>query len=121
MARVRKLDANGDYVIGKGAADFYINSPLGVAQNVQTRLLLWEGEWFLDKTIGTPWLQQVLGYNTASLRDIAIRAVILSTDGVTSLTNYSSEPIPGSRKFNVSGTITTVYSTNPVNFGPVIL
>ncbi len=61
MARVRKLDANRDYSFGQGNINFWINSPFGVAQNVETRLGLWEGEWFLDKTRGTPYSQEILG------------------------------------------------------------
>ena len=119
--RVRKLDANGDYTIGQGEANFWINSPEGVAQKVKTRLGLWQGEWFLDNTIGTPYLQQILGYNTASLRDIAIRTIILETNGVSALTNYSSVVGGnGPRGLVVSGTITTIYSKTAVPFQVVI-
>ena len=118
--RVRKQDANGDYVIGGGETDFYVNSPEGVAQSVETRLGLWEGEWFLDKTEGTPWSQEVLGYQTAALRDLVIRARILGTSGVTSIYNYSSTT-NSSRQLVVSGSIITQFSTQPTNFGPVTL
>ncbi len=63
MARVRKLDANGDYSFGQGEANFWVNNAAGVAQNVETRLGLLEGEWFLDKNSRdplvsrNPWLQ----------------------------------------------------------------
>lgn len=119
--RVRKLSADGDYSFGQGEANFWINSPYGVAQKVETRLRLWEGEWFLDVTAGTPWLQQVLGYSKSSLRDIAIRTVILTTDGVTALNSYNSVAVPGTRNLIVSGSIVTQYSKTPVNFGPVTL
>lgn len=119
--RVRKLTSTGDYQIGQGQANFWINSPQGVAQNVETRLKLWEGEWFLDTTIGTPWIQEILGYNNASLRDVAIKTVILGTDGVTSISNYQSDADPGTRKFTVSGSVITIFDPNPVPFGPVIL
>jgi hypothetical protein len=113
--RVRKLDANGDYSFGNGEADFWINAPEGVAQKVKTRLLLWTGEWFLDKTVGTPWLQKILGYNTAANRDVAIRTVILQTEGVTALSNYSSSVGGGGpRRLVVSGLITTVFSKTPI-------
>lgn len=119
--RVRKLDVNGDYSFGHGEADFWINSPYGVAQKVETRLRLWQGEWFLDVTIGTPWLQKILGYGKSALRDIAIRTVILQTDGVTALNNYNSIAVPGTRNLIVSGSIFTQYSKTPINFGPVTL
>jgi hypothetical protein len=121
MARVRKLDANGDYSFGQGSINFWINSALGVAQNVGTRLGLWQSEWFLDRTVGTPWAQKVLGYGTASLRDVAIKTVILQTENVTELVSYSSVANPATRKFTVSGTILTTFSPDPVPFGPVIL
>jgi hypothetical protein len=113
--RVRRLDINGDYSFGNGEADFWINQPEGVAQKVQTRLLLFLGEWFLDQTVGTPWFQQIIGYNTTANRDVAIRTVILQTNGVVALSNYSSSVGgSGSRNFVVSGLITTVYSKTPV-------
>lgn len=119
--RVRKQDANGDYTIGQGQANFWINSPRGVAQNVETRLLLWVGEWFLDNTIYTPWSQEILGYGTASIRDVAIKSVILTTDGVTSIVSYISSVNPSTRKLTVQGTIMTQFSAQPTSFGPVIL
>lgn len=115
--RVRRLDENGDYSFGRGEADFWVNTPEGVAQKVQTRLLLWAGEWFLDKTVGTLWIQQILGYNTAANRDIAIRTVILQTENVTALSNYSSSlGGTGRRGLTISGLITTTFSKTPVPF-----
>lgn len=121
MARVRKLDANGDYTIGQGEINFWINSPAGVAQNIKTRLSLFEGEWFLDQSIITPMTQEILGYGTASLRDIAIKTVILQTNDVTSIETYSSQVNNSTREFTVSGTVMTTFSTQPIPFGPVIL
>jgi hypothetical protein len=113
--RVRKLTESGDYSFGNGEADFWINQPEGVAQKVRTRLLLFLKEWFLDQTVGTPWFQQILGFNTAANRDVAIRTVILQTNGVTALSNYSSSVGgTGPRGLVVSGLITTVYSATPV-------
>jgi hypothetical protein len=117
--RVRQQDANGDYLIGQGQANFWINVVQGVAQIIQTRLRLWAGEWFLNNIIGTPWSQQVLGYGTASLRDIAVKTVILGTTGVTSITSYNSEVV--NREFIVSGFVLTIYSPTPIPFGPVTL
>lgn len=116
--RVRKLDANGDYSFGHGETDFWINKAEGVAQNIQTRLGLWEGEWFLDKTQGTPWSQEVLGYGTASLRDIAVKTRIRETNGVSSngLLAYSSS-VNSARQFSWSAQVLTVYSKNPVTTG----
>ena len=53
--RYRKLDAAGDFVFGHGAADYHRDSPEAVAQAVLTRLKLHRGEWFLDRSEGTPY------------------------------------------------------------------
>ena len=52
--RVRRLDSSGDMMLGHGNSDFYSDDPEGVAQNVKTRLQLWQGQWFLNTADGTP-------------------------------------------------------------------
>ncbi len=54
--RYRREDADGDYTFGSGDDTWLINSPEAVAQAIKTRFELWYGEWFLDTTAGTPWI-----------------------------------------------------------------
>lgn len=98
---VRTLDPTGDYQLGQ----FMQNTPAAVAQAVKTRLALWEGEWFLDQTAGTPYIQSILG--KGSNYDAEIQAVILGTDGVTEIVSYSSNVT--NRGLYVEATIDTVY------------
>lgn len=98
----RQLDANGDYQVGQ----FLANSPETVAQAVRTRLLLWRGEWFLDVTDGTPWLQGILGHNTNY--DLEIQERILDTPGVTEIVSYSSS-VDSTRALSVTATLNTEY------------
>ncbi|KWC56578.1 hypothetical protein [Burkholderia ubonensis] len=112
--RYRKQDADGDYVFGRGDADFLVNVPEAVAQAVQTRLRLLRGEWFLDTTVGMPWATDVLGKYTSGTYDAAIRQCILGTQGVTEITNYSSSVDPETRKLSVSATINTIYGDTTV-------
>ncbi len=107
--RVRAQDANGDYTFGQSAANFLVDSNAAVAQTVLTRLLLWEGEWFLDVTEGTPWLQQILGAHTKPLYDAAIQDRVLSTPGVNSIDQYNSQQDPASRALIVTMTISTQF------------
>jgi len=112
----------GDYTFGQGTANFWINQANGVAQSVQTRLGLWEGEWFLDNTEGTPYAQQILGYNTKSLYDMALKARILATQGVSSIDNYSSSFNPVTRALTVDAlSIVTIYSKTPIPVLPVVI
>lgn len=110
--RYRALDANGDYTFGQGGANFLANSPACVAQSVNTHLGLWQGTWFLDKTAGMPWLQDVIGKNTGPLYDIAIQQYILETPGVSQIIGYSSNLDRVTRKLTVQiNELVTIYGT----------
>jgi hypothetical protein len=112
--RYRALDANGDYSGGRGQGNFLINSPACVAQSVLTRLRLWQGEWFLDVTEGTPWLQQILGKFAKTVYDFAIKTRVLGTTGVTSIASYSSTLDDVTRKLSVSMTINTQFGQTEI-------
>lgn len=112
--RYRKLDANGDYVLGQGTA-FLVNSSAAVAQAVQTRLALFLGEWFVDISDGTPWYSQILGKRNGRGYDSAIRQRILQTQGVTSIVSYSSSYNGNSRSLSVTATINTIYGQTTVS------
>lgn len=114
--RLRMQDVNGDRLFGRGGTNFFVDSSAGVGQLVETRLLLWEGEWFLDQTDGTPYAQEVLGINTGSTYDLALQQRILGTQGVTSIETYFSSCNPVTRVLTVSGTVNTLYSATPVPF-----
>ena len=109
--RYRKLDENGDYTFGGQQADFYRDQVEAVAQAVLTRLKLFAGEWFLDQTEGMPWRTDVLGKYTAGTADGAIRARILGTQSVTSISDYSSTVDRSTRKLAVTVTINTQYGS----------
>lgn len=101
-------------MFGRSQADFWTDVPDGPAQCVVTRLKLNLGEWFLDLRDGTGWYTQVLGVNTAPLRDPMLRARILGTQGITELVSYASQVDRNSRAYSVQATITTQYSGNPI-------
>lgn len=88
--RYRTLSPTGDYVFGLGLGEFLVNTPQAVAQAVQTRLRLAQGEWWLDKTEGTPYATQVLGFRTQDLYDQAIKERILDTPDVILIESYQS-------------------------------
>lgn len=110
--RYRALSADGDYTFGQGNQNFLIDTPDAVAQAVKTRLLLMTGEWFLDKTEGTPYATEILGTGTAPFYDQAIRQRILDTQGVTGIAKYSSRAV--NRRLSVAATINTIYGQVPV-------
>lgn len=106
--RYRKQAADGDYTFGQGLRNFYIDNPEAVGQAVKTRLLLMQGEWFLNVEEGTPYATQILGKNTQSTYDPAIRKVILDTEGVVNIEQYQSE-LTADRELKVAARINTIY------------
>lgn len=105
--RYRALSPAGDFQYGRSGL-FLTDSPEAVAQAVKTRLLLAAGEWFLDSDEGTPYSTKILGYGTKNTRDLAIKARVLDTPGVTELVSYFSTVTPD-RLFLVTATINTKY------------
>lgn len=123
--RYRILSPTGDYVFGLTTSEFLINSPAAVAQAVLTSLKLLQGEWFLDSTQGTPWLQDVIGTNTAPLYDQVIRAAIAAVPGVNNIVSYSSSR-SAARALTITVTLDTIYGQTseltiplnpPIGFG----
>lgn len=115
--RYRKLDADYDMCFGAQQADFWCDTPEAVAQAVLTRLRLWRGEWFVDITDGTPYMQAALGYGKAKTIEPAIRERILGTQGVTKIVDMSMDFEPNSRTATISAVIDTVYGQATVQGG----
>lgn len=107
--RYRILSSDGDFTFGQSLRNYYDNNPLAVAQAIGTRLRLWQGEWFLDNTSGTPYLQSILGMGTTGKYDSAIREVILGTEGVQQILSYTSNLERVTRTLTVTATVITVY------------
>jgi len=112
--KYRKLSPSGDYTFGNGLKNFYINEPNAVGQAVQTRLLLFLGDWYLDTTEGTPYFSGVLGKSNQPQADIVIRDRTLNTSFggqllVTDITAFTSKLNPDTREYSVTETIDTIF------------
>ena len=61
-----------------------------IGEHARQRLMTHEGEWFLDKDVGVPWISDILGgqYDPV-LAESVVKAEILDTDGVTEITSFS--------------------------------
>lgn len=118
--RYRALTATGDYSFGLGPQEYLVNTPATVAQAILTALLLHEGEWFLDLTVGMPWETQVEGFNTASLYDAAIKNTILGVEGVQSIVEYSSFLNTVTRNLVVNAIIQSIYGQFALPAGTTI-
>ena len=112
--RVRQLSPTGDFTFGASQLNFLVNSPATVAQVVQTSLLLWLGEWYLDTSTGCPWIQGVLGKHNQDTADITLQDYILGVQGVTDISDYNSIGEQPQRLYLANCTIDTAYGTTQV-------
>lgn len=81
-----------------------------VAQAVRSRLLFYQGEWFLDLTAGIPYFQQIFQKPAQiATAESVIKSEILKTKGLNSLTSFSSNFDRQTRQFSVSFTANTIY------------
>ena len=82
--RVSGLDKNLDWRFGKGRAVYKTNAK-AIAQNVQTRLRSFLGDWYLDTEAGIDWLTLLgnLGTEKRILR--AVESTVMQTEGVLSI------------------------------------
>lgn len=94
---------------GDGAAGI-----VGVDQGIRARIQMFRGEWFLDRSLGMPWLeretyvtsaQAILGqrYNEARARD-AITAAILGTPNVTEIVKLTLAFSVATRRLRITWT-----------------
>ena len=108
--RYRKwTDGTTDIMFGHGHADYWTDDAMGVAQAVASRLRLLSGEWFMDLAEGTPYVGGVFGKHTRESYDPVIRARILDTEGVTSITSYESAFDGDTRNITLTVALETEY------------
>ena len=112
--RVRKLSATGDFTFGASQLNFWIDEPDAVAQVVRTSLLLWLGEWYLDTTVGMPWIQGVLGKHSQATADITVQDYVLNVQGVTDISAFTSSDNQDQRLYTASLILDTIYGPTPV-------
>lgn len=96
-----KLDPTTHDLVVSDYSIFLIDSPESVRQNVKQRLLHFLGEWFLDLSAGTPWLESILikGARQSQVEAI-LKARIIGTPGIRSL-DYFSLAATGERQLSI--------------------
>lgn len=85
------LDANGDLDISGG--DFGnvsdVDTPEAVAQRLKIHLRTFQGEWFLNRAAGVPYMQYILGKKmdtaTITILNSVFTRAILETPGIRRL------------------------------------
>lgn len=114
----RRLDSNGDYIIGGGVNEF-LSGVEAVAQAIITRIKLLKEEWWENLDEGTPLWQSILGQVAGDKAKKTIDTILLkriqNTKGVNSLESYDSTFDPQTRNYSFSAVVNTDYGTTTVS------
>ena len=87
-----------------------------VIQNLKIRLLLIQGEWFLNSQAGMPYFEKILVKNPdLSAIDLILKATIMETPEITGIVAYQSTINKAARKLTVSFTATSQYGDITLN------
>jgi hypothetical protein len=84
---IRAIDADGDWLFGKGKNDYYSGN-FAVAENIKTRLLEFLGNCFWNTSAGIDWFN-LLGTKNINALILAIRTIILNSENVSGITELS--------------------------------
>lgn len=107
MIDIKTVD--GKWVFVNGNIQF-VDGAERVRQQLEFRLSLWRGEWFLDTAIGTPYQQEILGKAlTVEGAIAAIKQEILKVEGVNTITDFTYDFSRKDRKLTINFECATDY------------
>lgn len=114
----------GDIYLGADSND-RLTSTLSeeVAQLLYTRFRFFQGEWFLDGTIGTPWFQSVLGQKV-SIPAVTqlLKRVVTTCPGVASVQRFTLTQLPSRGvRIDFACTLTDGEVLNSNDFQPFVI
>jgi len=81
-----------------------------VAQHVTIRLRFFYSEWFLDNSLGVPWLEEILVKNPdGRLVDARLKEAIRGTPGLDDLVQFQTDYQPAKRFLSLTWQGNTPY------------
>jgi len=102
-----KLDDSGDISFTGGESSVTSIGAEDLAQRIRIRLNTFQGEWFMDNTLGVDWWNRVFGKNRSKAAvDALLQEQILKEPDALQILSYSSS-ISTDRKFSCSFKVRT--------------
>jgi hypothetical protein len=105
---VRAIDGINDWQFGKGRND-YKPGKKALSQMIQTRLQSFLGDCFFAINEGLDWFN-LLGSKNQIALELAVRAVILNTEGVTGIVSLNINLEPSTRSITMTYTLNSIYT-----------
>lgn len=104
----RNLTPDGDWTFGAGLSNLASKND-AIALNIKTRIQSWVGDCFFDMRAGIDWVNRLGSKSQRSLLEQDLRRIILRSDGVSGITEFSS--VLNGRKFVANYSVSTIYGT----------
>lgn len=120
MTQIRQ-DNDGDILFENNVFSVTENlSDEEIVQSLKQNLKTFLGEWFLDLSIGLPYIQIIFVKGTpAEVIDAALKNAIIKTEGVETLNSFDDLDLDSStRELNVNFDVTTI-NGNTININGV--
>ena len=96
----------------------------GVIQECRIKLLMFKGEWFLDREVGISWWEQILGQKP----DVAIAAItseffdkLMSVEDVLVVRQLDVEYNGTTRTISVTWSVKCTFGNTPTQTLPITL
>jgi hypothetical protein len=101
----RKLDLNGDATINQS-----VSGPEGVIQRIRIRIQIFLEEWSLNKEVGIPYFQKLLGHKFKRLTAVnAFRKEISKVQGVNQVLTLDVQFDGRTRSLTVTFNVRSVF------------
>jgi hypothetical protein len=97
----------GDLHMENGQFVYLDEGPDMLAQRIRSRLLWWQGEWYLDQRQGTPW-SKILGKTRASFVEAKLRDLIERMPGVAAVNSLTVTIDAAARSAAIACEVTAV-------------
>lgn len=107
----------GDIVITGGALQ-WTSGQAAIGQSCRIAMQLFQGEWFLNLSLGIPYWQSILGQKPAvaiAAARIAFNAALLGVDGVVKVTKLNVTFDSTTRAMSVDWQVTTIFGDTPAD------
>lgn len=107
---VSGLNQDGDWRFGRGRA-IYVSDAQAVRQNVVTRLKSFKRDCFTDTEANIDWVLLLGNRNTRQQIEREVERVVLSTEGVTTITELMLNASIATRAATIKLKFNTVFDT----------
>ncbi len=110
--KIRALSDTHDWEFGSGLGSF-CTGQAAIAENVETRLLFFQGDCFFAMLLGVDWWNLLGTFNPAAEQGILlqVRNVIAQSFGVTSINSVDVEMDNATRRLTVAYHANSIYTT----------